>query len=97
MSNPDPTSPGGPPPDPTPPPPKQPGPGNVLNPALLANVSVLGSFVLALAALIVMCILAIVYDGSYAQALLQVAETIVYGSIGIGGATSLSHVLRRSQ
>lgn len=97
MSSPDPTSP---PPVETPPAPptgKPAGPTNPLNPALLANVSVIGSFILALASLIVMCILAIIYDGAYSQALLAIAQTIVYASMGVGGGTTLAHVLRRSQ
>lgn len=99
MSSPDSTSPGGPPPEtpPAPPPPKQAGPTNPLNPALLGNVAVLGSFIMALAALIVMTILAVIYDGAYAQALLQITQTIVYASMGVGGATTLAHVVRRQQ
>lgn len=102
MSSPDPTNPGGVlPPDATlptlPTPPKQPGPVNPLNPALLSNVSVIGSFVLALAGLVAMCILAIIYDGAYAAALSQLAQTLVYAGMGVGGATTLAHSLRRSQ
>ena len=96
MSSPDPTAPPAPVDAPAAPlPPKQPGPVNPLNPALLGNVAVLGSFVMALASLIVMCILAIIYDGAYSQALLQITQTIVYASMGVGGATTLAHVVRR--
>lgn len=106
MSSPDPTLPADtPPPDTAPPvapvppvaptPPTPPGPTNPLNPLLLANVSVIGAFALAFAALIVMTVLAIIYDGSYAQALLQVAQTVVYGGLGVGGATTLAHQFGR--